>query len=310
MNEDKQDNMHSDDSNASSDEAVMEQVIEDRVAKKQGGYLGKLLLVVMLIGAGVAAWYYQSIWLPQAQQWWASLMPTQEAVDPMAAPGPRGVEAGQASSEGVSSGYVLSAITDEKPTEETTENVVAEAPTTSATAEPVFAPTSQVPAAVAMAQTPESPAVSPAADAAKDVSNDIVLDEMPAAINDPADTAQSVLAVPPAPVGQDTSTVASIGQARQAFWARDLVKAEHLYREFLKREPTVADAWGELGNIYYGQAKWQQAADAYAQASIQLLDQGQYAQAMFLHYVVRGLDPAQATRIDEKMRAMQATPRG
>ncbi|NNF95992.1 MAG: hypothetical protein HKM94_03580, partial [Halobacteria archaeon] len=75
MSEDTQDIKHTDDSSVSSDEAAMGQVTEDRVAKKQGGYLGRLLLVVILIGAGVAAWFYQAMWLPQAQQLWARLMP-------------------------------------------------------------------------------------------------------------------------------------------------------------------------------------------------------------------------------------------
>ncbi|NNG14484.1 MAG: hypothetical protein HKM22_04925, partial [Gammaproteobacteria bacterium] len=164
----------------------------------------------------------------------------------------------------------------------------------------------------------ESPALveSPVDDAVKDVANDVVMDDEAAVINnssvesaEPTPVAP-VAVIPLAPKVQDITNTASIGQARQAFWARDLVKAEYMYREFLKREPTAADAWGELGNIYYGQAKWQQAAEAYAEAAIQLLEQGQYSQAMFLHYVVRGLDPVQSARIDAKLRAMQTTPQG
>jgi tetratricopeptide (TPR) repeat protein len=304
MSEDKQDNKHTDDSSVTSDDAVMEQVTEERLAKKQGGRLGGLLLVVILIGAGVAAWYYQAMWLPQAQQWWATLMPAQEEADPMAAPEPRGAETEQVSTGSESSGYVLSAITEEKPAEETTQDVVAEA---SSTADPVSEETSSE-------QEVESPAleVAPTDDAVKNVASN-------------AASAETEMAAVPAPVipmvpriqdttsttsAATTTTTTSIEQARQAFWARDLVKAEAMYRELLKREPAAADAWGELGNVYYGQAKWQQAATAYAEAAIQLLEQGQYSQAMFLHYVVQGLDPAQAARIEAKTRSMQAAPRG
>lgn len=286
MSEDKQDNKNTDDSNVTSDDVVMEQVTEERPTRKKGGRLGSLLLVVILIGAGVAAWYYQAMWLPQAQQWWATLIPAQEEVDLMAAPEPREVGTEEASTESESSGYVLSAITEEKSAEETARDAVP------ATADTVTAEASAE-------QGVESPALGVAA------TDDAVE-------NAAGETVSTATAIPMAPRIQEKTTAttsASIEQARQAFWARDLVKAEAMYRELLKREP-AADAWGELGNLYYGQAKWQQAATAYAEAAIQLLEHGQYSQAMFLHYVVQGLDPAQAARIEAKTRSMQTAPRG
>jgi len=83
------------------------------------------------------------------------------------------------------------------------------------------------------------------------------------------------------------------------------VTAEQRYKSLLGNDASNADAWGELGNLYYLQAKWPQAAKSYAEASISLLDKGDYPRAMYLQYVVRGLDPAQAARIDEKLRFMQ-----
>lgn len=291
MSEDKQDTKHTNDS---SDDVVMEQVTEERSAKKEGGRLGGLLLVVILIGAGVAAWYYQAMWLPQAQQWWATLMPAQEEVDPMAAPEPRSAETEQVSTESESSGYLLSAITEEKPAEKTVQDAVAEAP--------AMADTDSTEASAE--QEVESPAlaVAPTDDAVKNMAGEVASAE--------TSTAAAATVIPVAPRTQESTTTTSIEQARQAFWARDLVKAEAMYRDLVKREPAAADAWGELGNLYYGQAKWQQAATAYAEAAIQLLEQGQYSQAMFLHYVVQGLDPAQAARIEAKTRSMQAAPRG
>lgn len=281
MSEDKQNTKPTEDSGVANDAAVMEQVTEQRAAKKQSGYLGGLLLVAILIGAAVAAWYYQSMWLPQAQQWWAGLMPAQEQGDPMAAPRPRGIETGQASTKQKSSGYVLSAITEEKPAEQMPEGGKVDVPVMLAkTAPPRPAPT--------------LPAVPSGGDTVMDAASVAPVAVIPSA----------------AGTHQDRIRTASLAQARQAFWARDLTAAENLYHELLNREPAATDAWGELGNLYYGQAKWQQAAKAYTEAAIQLLDQGQYSQAMFLHYVVRGLDSAQAARIDEKMRAMQAAPQG
>lgn len=293
MSEDKQDNEHAGDS---SDDTVMEQ----RAAKKQGSYLGTLLLLAILTGVGVAAGYYQSMWLPQAEQLLAKLIPMQEEVDPMAAPRLENAGTEKPSNESNSDSYaLLPAIIEKEPAEEVTKDVVEELPVIPATTELVA-----------------EPAVS---DDVKDMTNDVVMDEEPATSSSPVETVEGV-----SPVSSNTATAqvkapeavavvndtgaVSLAQARQAFWARDLVKAETLYRELLEHESGTADAWGELGNLYYGQAKWQQAAEAYSEAAIQLLGQGQYQQAMFLHYVVRGLDPVQAGRIDAKLRAMQATP--
>jgi len=101
------------------------------------------------------------------------------------------------------------------------------------------------------------------------------------------------------------TNVQSIQQARQAFWSRDLVTAEKLYMQLIKNDVQNTDAWGELGNLYYLQAKWPQAATAYTEAALRLLDKGEYPRAMFLHYIVRGLDPRQASRVDEQLRRMQ-----
>ncbi len=91
--------------------------------------------------------------------------------------------------------------------------------------------------------------------------------------------------------------------ARQAFWQRDVATAEKLYRRLLESDDTSADIWGELGNVYYTQGKWHQAATAYAEAAIRLIDKKHTAQAMYLHRLVSRMDSEQARRIDEKLRA-------
>lgn len=285
----------------SNDDAVVEQ----RVAKKQSSYVGTLLLIAILAGVGVAASYYQGMWLPQAKQLLAKFIPVQEEVDPMAAPRLEEMGDEDVSKENESGTYaLLPAIQDEKPVEETSKDVVAE-------------PVSSVPASVPAVQAEESPMLveSVIDDVVKDVANDVVMDDETPVINNSAveiaetESVAATAVTLSAPRVQDATSTASIGQARQAFWARDLVKAESLYRGLLQHETSNADAWGELGNIYYGQAKWPQAAEAYAEAAIQLFEQGQYSQAMFLHYVVRGLDPLQAARIDAKLHTMQSSPK-
>ncbi len=302
MSEEKQaeTSVENSDAGSSNDDAVVEQ----REAKKQGSYIGTLLLIAVLIGAGVAAGYYQRMWLPQAKQLLAKYIPAQQESDPMAAPRLQDVETEQTSIENDSPSYaLLPAITKEEPAKEVSKDVVEELPVIAAT--------------IAI----EPAAKSEVSDDIKEVINDVVMDEEPVINSTPVETTENVPAVNDdavieqvktpvlAPIISNTN-VASLSQARQAFWARDLVKAETLYRELLNAESNSADAWGELGNLYYGQAKWQQAAESYSEAAIQLLEQGQYQRAMFLHYVVRGLDPAQAARIDEKLRAMQTTPQG
>jgi tetratricopeptide (TPR) repeat protein len=91
--------------------------------------------------------------------------------------------------------------------------------------------------------------------------------------------------------------------ARQAFWQRDVATAEKQYRDLLDSGDASADTWGELGNVYYAQGKWQQAATAYAEAALRLIDKKQLGQAMHLHRLVMSLDGEQARRIDEKLRA-------
>lgn len=301
MSEDKQDSHNS-------DEAVMEPVTEDRTEKKQGGYLGSLLLFVILVGGGVAAWYYQSMWLPQAQQWWANMMPAQEQTDPMAAPPLRDTAEEQLDTESSGESYaLLPAIREETPVkeDETTE-------TTEATE------ADSTPAAPAqLAEKNDETDLSATESVIEEAKDTPAVEDAPATVTvDDSVVAESVAVAskvvePVVPEAQAaTINKPTLSQARQAFWARDMSKAEQLYRELIKDESVAADAWGELGNLYYGHAKWQQAAEAYAETAIRLLEQEQYSQAMFLHYVVRGLDPAQAARIDEKLRAMQAMPQG
>jgi len=101
----------------------------------------------------------------------------------------------------------------------------------------------------------------------------------------------------------------TLQDARAAFWSRDLVRAEGLYLQLTIADAQNPDAWGELGNLYYLQAKWQQAAQAYTQAALQLIDKGDFRQAMFLQFIVRGLDHASAIRIHERFLALQAPVR-
>lgn len=100
----------------------------------------------------------------------------------------------------------------------------------------------------------------------------------------------------------------SLAEARQAFWARDMAKAERLYQKITKVDAGNINAWGELGNIYYQQSRWQDAAMAYTEVALRLVETGDISQAMYLQHVVGQMDPAQAQRIHERLISQQANP--
>ena len=108
-------------------------------------------------------------------------------------------------------------------------------------------------------------------------------------------------------VEQAVTDEMTLTEARQAFWARDMPKAERLYRIITTADKANIHAWGELGNIYYLQSRWQDAAAAYTEVAINLVDKGDLPQAMYLLQVVSRLDGRQAQRIHEHLRAQQAS---
>ena len=102
----------------------------------------------------------------------------------------------------------------------------------------------------------------------------------------------------------------SLTEARQAYWARDIAKSERLYKVITAADKTNAHAWGELGNIYYLQSRWQDAAAAYTEAAISLVEQGDMRQAMYLMQVVAPIDRKQAHRIHERLLSQKVQPQG
>ena len=96
----------------------------------------------------------------------------------------------------------------------------------------------------------------------------------------------------------------SLSDARQAFWQRDLVKAERLYRVITSTDETNINAWGELGNIYYMQARWQEAANAYAEVTLRLIEKKDMPQAAYFHGLIKQMDKEQSERIDQRLREL------
>ncbi len=308
------------------EEGMDEVVTEDRNKqdnpKRRRRGLGSLLFLLILVGGGVAAWHYQSMWLPQAKEKWlpqaremlADLWPVEEEIDVMAAPA---VDKAYLGKRAASDSYVLKAIPDAQPvaasTQETAQQpatetasmhkAMDEAVDNTATDSGIEADSAAIspvdtPVETGLARTEDKPAETKLA-RAEDSQAEVTKDSMSS-----ASTTQASAATDNAAGDID------IQQARQAYWARNLVLAETAYKKLLEGDTENADAWGELGNVYYMQAKWAQAAEAYAEAAIRLLQKGDYRQAMYMRYVIQGLDPKQAARVDAELKRMQAPAQG
>ncbi|MDH5710426.1 MAG: tetratricopeptide repeat protein [Gammaproteobacteria bacterium] len=93
--------------------------------------------------------------------------------------------------------------------------------------------------------------------------------------------------------------------ARQAFWVRNFQDSEKRYLDIIGLDDGDADIYGELGNVYYSQGKWQQAGKAYYEAAIRLLASNGDAQnsdrVSYLLRVIQGLDTDSAEKLRNKI---------
>jgi len=110
--------------------------------------------------------------------------------------------------------------------------------------------------------------------------------------------------------GEAEMASASLNAARQAFWERDLEGAEKLYRNITISDVDNINAWGELGNIYFMQSKWKDAARAYTEVTLKLIEMQDFQQAAYMHSMVNRLDRDQAERINEHLRTLQMSNSG
>ncbi|HYQ70736.1 MAG TPA: tetratricopeptide repeat protein, partial [Gammaproteobacteria bacterium] len=94
-----------------------------------------------------------------------------------------------------------------------------------------------------------------------------------------------------------------LAAAREAYWLRDYDVAESKYLALTRLEPDNPDGYGELGNMYFSQGQWDQAASAYYEAGVRLVGQGLLDQAGELAAVIRGLNGGQADDLEQKIKA-------
>ena len=89
--------------------------------------------------------------------------------------------------------------------------------------------------------------------------------------------------------------------ARTAFNTGNISTSEKLYLELTQLEQDNADAFGELGNVYYSQGKWDQAGQAYYEAAVRLIAEGNYNQVSYLQRVISGLNTEHADKLSQLM---------
>jgi hypothetical protein len=120
---------------------------------------------------------------------------------------------------------------------------------------------------------------------------------------DQADAVPAPTTAPP--VAEGVSAYQVLAAAREAYWLRDYALAEQKYQDLIALEPGNPDGYGELGNMYFSQGNWEQAAAAYYEAGVRLVDQGLIREARQLVEVIRGLNGSQADALEQKTRAAE-----
>ena len=98
-----------------------------------------------------------------------------------------------------------------------------------------------------------------------------------------------------------------LAAAREAFWLHNYDDAEKNYQALTELEPQNPDGYGELGNMYFSQGRWEEAAAAYYAAGTRLVGEGRLDSARELVKVIRGLNGQQADELDKLITSAAST---
>ena len=101
---------------------------------------------------------------------------------------------------------------------------------------------------------------------------------------------------------RDTSSESELLiNARDAFHKGAIMQSENFYLELIQRDNKNPDTYGELGNVYYSQGKWDEAGQAYYEAAMRLIADGKYNQVTYLQRVITGLNTEYAEKLSHHM---------
>jgi hypothetical protein len=175
------------------------------------------------------------------------------------------------------------------------------------------APTAAAPAAPLVPITPIAPAtpVGASAPAATAPAQPTAKTPTPAAAaaEKPADAAAAKPVGAPASAAPKSVPATSrtikpsdyLNGAREAFAAGDSVWAIYYYSVYLEQKVTDIDVWGELGNVYYLEGEYAEAAKAYFNVANLLIDRGQTARALELIPVIEEGDAGLSAAIYQRL---------
>lgn len=149
---------------------------------------------------------------------------------------------------------------------------------------------------------PES-AIQEAAEAAPAEETVTEVAAIPEAEAVPAETTDVEAAGTATPAATEAGIYRLLAAAREAYWLRDYALAEQKYRELIALQPGNPDGYGELGNMYFSQGDWEQAAAAYYEAGVRLADEGYSREAEQMVEVIRGLNGPQAGDLEQRLRS-------
>jgi len=110
---------------------------------------------------------------------------------------------------------------------------------------------------------------------------------------DPVPEVQTTQPQPAAPVAE------RLTEARRAYWQGDLTRSETQYVALAQGAPENADVNGELGNIYFAQARYDKAADAYFVTGKLLVENGNPQQVGQIIGVLQSIAPQKAATLRE-----------
>ena len=130
--------------------------------------------------------------------------------------------------------------------------------------------------------------------------NEVLVNEK--TIVKPAQEVNSVEEVSVVVKDSDTSSERDLLiSARNAFNQGKFVESENYYIELTQLDNDTADIFGELGNVYYSQGKWDKAGQAYFEAAVRLIQDGDFNQVAYLQRVISGLNTEQAEKLAQLM---------
>lgn len=159
-------------------------------------------------------------------------------------------------------------------------------------------PQEKAPTETASTQPLQQPVAEPSPPTAEPAAQPAPAKPAPAAAVQPAPAAPATATDKPQTTAQSASDLeAQRNEARQAYWNGDRAKTERLYKAMAAANPENVDILGELGNLYFSQRRYDEAATYYHMAAKQLISDGQTPKAMGLINVLQSIAPAKASEL-------------